>query len=135
MPLGFIDIQINGTEVATVNDVVSFDPNKSSVEVMKILGYGAVNVALFGLGNISLSGGCTITKYWDTPEDAWAWFMTAAAQLNGVGQILITKTCVDGTLVAWLFSGVKIIVEVSEPLNLTTITKITFEGPPPALQP
>lgn len=135
MANGFFDIKIGSDEVATVNEIVSFDPHTSSVQVMEIVGYGAATKLEVGLGNVSVKGRCHVTKYWDTAANAWAWFMSAAATYNGTNNVLITKTCVDGTTVAWLWTNAKVTITVEEPLNLTTVFHIDFEGPAPALQP
>jgi hypothetical protein len=135
MARGFLDIQIGGVEFATINEVVSREPLKSTAQFMEIMGYGATDKVIVALGNLAVQGGLTMTKDHVTPEDAEAWYQTAAATFTGVNNVLFTKQCFDGTIVAWEHANVKVIVTVEEPMNLTTTTHLEFEGAPAQLQP
>jgi hypothetical protein len=135
MVRGFYDIQIGGQEFATVNEIVSFVPLKSSAQFMEIMGYGATTKTIVALGNLAVQGGFIMTKDHATQEDAENWHQTAAARFTGVNNVLITKQCSDGTTVAWEHVNPKVIVTVEEPMNFTTTTRVEFEGAPATLQP
>jgi hypothetical protein len=127
-------IEIGTTTVASYTEVVRGENVGGGPNFMAVDGYGADNRQFINLGNNALTRAFVITQQWDDNKQSVDWYLNGAQALNGVADVTLTHLANDGTEAVYLIAGAQVILEVEEPINVTTTTHLKITGGTAVLQ-
>lgn len=135
MDRGTWKITIGTTPMATYTEGVKGEPVGGGPQFMDIPGYGAADKKFVNLGNRDLARKFTITTEHADNAASTDWYLNGAQSLNGVADVTLVHRDYEGDEATYVITGAKVVLEVEEPVGVTTITHLTINGGIAVLQP
>lgn len=121
-------ITIGGDTFGDTSDVIHPDDITGGPNIVPLQGYGASAPVYLNFGNLALVRSFTMTRTHATDTDAHDWHQTAAATFAGVATVILTHVDYEGASSSWTITNAKVEITVSEPIGVSTTTKIKITG-------